>query len=101
MNPQKGDYVLATKWSDGSPGDQWCIGFYDRCDAEDWPPASRIDPRHYVVDSNGRQFRHNGFRRVKKISLKRGAFILAHADEIDANPYGRSLWWWARRSMKI
>lgn len=100
MKPKKGDYVLATKWSDGSPGDHWCIGYYDRCDAEDRPPSTRIDPRYYVVDADGKQFRGNGFRRVKKISAERGAFILAHMDEIErSGAGGRSLWWWARASM--
>jgi hypothetical protein len=100
MTAKKGDYVLATKWNDGSPGDPWCIGFYGGCDAEDRPPSTPIDPRHYVVDANGKQFRENGFRRVKKISAERGAFILAHMDEIQrSGAGGRSLWWWVRASM--
>lgn len=99
-DPKKGDYVLATKWSDGCPGDHWCVGFYDRCD-RDVNAAFRLNPRHYVVNEKGQQFRHNGFRRVKKISHERGAFILAHADQIEASGInGRSLWWWARCSMR-
>lgn len=91
--PRKGDYVLATKWSDGNPGDHWCVGFYDRSDASDRPPATRIDPRHYVVDNAGRQFRANGFRRAEKITRAEGDFILARKDMIDAPGYsGPNLW---------
>ena len=85
---KEGDYVLATKWSDGDPRDQWCVGFYDR----------EENGRHYVVDSDGKQFRLNGFRRVKKISKSRGEFILNNAKNIEANH--RSLWWWNRTSMR-
>lgn len=81
---QKGDYVLATKYHDGDPGDQYCVGFYDRTDGD----------RHFVTDKEGKQFRANGFRRIKKISAERGAFLLEHMPEIDTA--GRSVWWWAR-----
>ena len=84
-----GDYVLATKWSDGDPGDQWCVGFY----------FGYIGDRQLVVDSAGKLFRRNGFRRVKKISQARGEFILAHTDLIQRA--GRSLWWWARCSLEV
>lgn len=83
-----GDYVLATKYSDGDPGDQWCVGFYDRAEKG----------RHFVTDADGQQFRANGFRRVKKISPSRGQFILSHAAEIELG--SKSLWFWVRSSMK-
>jgi len=85
---ERGDYVLATKYQDGDPGDQWCVGFYDRL----------CKDRHIVVDSNGRPFRANGFRRVAKISAERGKFILDNKDFIQQNI--RSLWWWKRCSME-
>lgn len=84
----KGDYVLATKWHDGDPGDQWAVGFFDRVLRED---------RFIVVDSKGRSFRANGFRRIKKISAERGAWLLAHTQEIEMS--GRSLWGWLHLSM--
>lgn len=83
----KGDYVLATKWSDGDPQDQWCIGFYDY----------EIDKRHLVVDDCGNQFRPNGFRRVAKVNKERGEFILRNRENIELG--SRSLWWWKRCSM--
>lgn len=87
MGFSKGDYVLATKWHDGDPCDQWCVGFYDK----------EKDGRHYIVDHYGDQFRANGFRRVKKISANRGMFILKNKENIKEK--GRSLWWWERRAM--
>lgn len=87
-----GDYVLATKYGDGDPGDHWVVGFFDGM-----LPKLGGD-RFMVVDANGRNFRGNGFRRIKRISAERGAWLLAHARDIE---YGRfSVWFWARRSMK-
>ena len=98
---KKGDYVLATKYKDGDPGDQWCVGFYDQ------PLQKGSQVRHLVVDNDGNQFRRNGFRRVEKISHKRGCFIVARQDEIEASwptyrPHTkgcRSLWGWKRAKM--
>ena len=90
---QKGNYVLATKYSDGDPHDQWCVGFYDQ--QLDYKAA----PRHQVVDREGRQFRGNGFRRVKKISPERGKWLLDNAGMIEMG--ARSLWWWVRQPMKM
>jgi hypothetical protein len=62
----KGDYVLATKYRDGDPGDQFCVGFYDSF------YMNGSSTRHLVVDGEGNQFRRNGFRRVAKVSRDRG-----------------------------
>lgn len=88
MDIKKGDYVLATKYSDGDPGDHFCVGFYDEFRNE----------RHYVVDNEGNQFRGNGFRRAKKISAERGRFILENVKDIEIG--SRSVWWWARTKMR-
>ena len=84
---ESGDYVLATKYSDGDSGDQWCVGFYD----------SMLGERHRVVDANGDQFRYGGFRRVTKISKERGEFIIQNTALIESS--SRSLYWWLRRKM--
>lgn len=91
--PMPGDYVLATKYSDGDPCDHWAVGFYD-C-----PLQKTIETRYMVVDSYGRQFRGNGFRRIKKISAERGAWLLAHKSEIEMGAH--SVWWWVRRRMEV
>jgi hypothetical protein len=64
--PRSGDYVLATKYEDGDPGDMWALGFYD-CER---------DGRHYVKDGSGNQIRGNGFRRVAPIRSDVGRWLL-------------------------
>jgi hypothetical protein len=86
---EKGDYVLATKYSDGDPNDHWYLGIYDR----------EAGGRHFVIDGEGNQARGNGFRRVKKISEYRGAWLLANAKQIEQS--GKSIWWWVRQNMNL
>ena len=83
---RRGDYVLATKYTDGDPKDQWAIGFYDRQDGD----------RHFVTDEHDRQFRANGFRRVKAISGERGRWMLENKSDIELS--GKSVWFFARCS---
>lgn len=84
-----GDYVLATKYHDGDTGDEFAVGLYD---------GEHFRGRHFVIDSDGKQFRRNGFRRIKKISRERGQFLIDHFKDMDAGT--RSVWWWARCLMK-
>lgn len=77
----RGDYVLATKYTDGSFGDHWVIGFYD-CNE---------GGRYYVVDSDGQHLRRNGFRRCEKISKDEGAILLG--SDFDDLTSGR-IWEW-------
>lgn len=72
----EGDYVLATKYSDGDFGDQWCVGAYSHAESG----------RHYVIDDNGKQFRMNGFRYARKISHFVGVFICKNAPMGDSEP---------------
>ena len=88
---EAGAYVLATKYRDGDPGDQWAVGFYTGM-----LPKIGGD-RYMVADAEGNQFRGNGFRRVKKISAERGRWLLEHTQDIERG--GRSLWWWVRARM--
>lgn len=68
-----GGYVLATKYHDGDTGDQYAVGFFD----------GRIErygleyPRFNVVDSAGKNFRGNGFRRVEAITNEEGKWLVA------------------------
>lgn len=82
---KSGDYVLATKYADGCPHDQWCVGLYF---------AEKPDGRHEVVDNGGHQFRIGGFRRVAKISRECGDAILDNMKLIQAGE--RSLWSWKK-----
>jgi len=79
----KGEYVFATKWDDGDPGDHWGVGFYDRF----------ANGRHYVVDSAGKQIRGNGFRRVGRITVDVGRWLLSAGKSLEASPPGTvNLW---------
>jgi hypothetical protein len=84
----KGDYVLATKWSDGDPQDAWCVGFFSHMLCED---------RYIVVDGEDKPFRANGYRRAKRISFKRGSWLLSKSKEIEMS--SRSVWGWLRIRM--
>jgi len=85
---KKGDYVLATKYSDGDARDHWCVGFYD----------GESRDRHFVVDSSGNSFRASGFRRVKKITTTRGKWLLDSSQSIELS--GKSVWAWLRAPMQ-
>lgn len=80
----KGDYVLATKYSDGDPGDHWCVGFFDRM------LSYSVKDRYHVVDEYGNPFRGNGFRRALRITPEEGNYLLANKEEIERGR--RSLW---------
>lgn len=87
-----GDYVLATKYSDGDPQDHWAVGFYDGITSPHYD-----QPRFSIVGNDGAQFRGNGFRRMKKISAKRSKWLLDNKCLIETS--NRSLWWWVRQNI--
>lgn len=82
----KGAYVFATKYRDGDPGDQWCVGFYDREEGG----------RHFVVDSAGKQFRASGFRRCERVARPVGEWLVAHSAYLEQSqagmPVALNLW---------
>ena len=86
MNKSKilaiGDYVLATKYSDGDPCDQWYVGFF----------SGRIGSRYLVVDGDGNLTRHGGYRRCEQISRCIGDILVEARHNIVAT--GLSLWYW-------
>lgn len=87
---KQGDYVLASKYRDGDPGDQFCVGFYDS--AYDHFGSTR----HLVIDGEGQQFRRNGFRRVARVGRDRGAWIVRNLDYIEEMRDRYSVWHWWR-----
>ena len=76
-----GDYIAASKYSDGDLRDPWCVGFL-----QGW-----IGERFLVMDGDGILFRQNGFRRVKKITREEGAYLLRVCDTGCGN-----IWVWLR-----
>lgn len=73
-----GDYVLATKYSDGDPGDRWAVGFY----------AGMGHDLHMVNDSAGKQIHAGGYRCVIRIPFDVGAWLLKNAHVLESSPPG-------------
>jgi hypothetical protein len=85
----KGDYVLATKWSDGDPQDAWCVGFF----------SHMLGERYIVVDDKDKPFRANGFRKAQVITKERGEWLLKNARHIETTDMG--LWdYWIHQPME-
>jgi hypothetical protein len=80
-----GDYVLATKWSDGLGREPFEIGFY----------AGHSKDRFLVTDSEGKCMRPSGYRRCEKISKRVGHALVKHIDLIEKSDY--SVWFYRRR----
>lgn len=66
-----GEYVLATRWSDGSPHDPWAVGF-----------LTSIDLGRYYVQADGVS-PSRGFRRCQRISREEGEWILRNKEKIE------------------
>jgi hypothetical protein len=88
--PKIGDYVLATKYRDGDPGDHFVVGFYSGSF------SNGHETRHDIVDADGKKFRGNGFRRVAMIGADRGAWIVKNAALIESFRNRFSVWHWHR-----
>ena len=73
-----GDYVLATKYSDADPGDNWAVG---------WLNEMR-DEMFFVGNAETHSFRHGGFRACKKIPAYLGEWLLANAAMLESSPPG-------------
>jgi hypothetical protein len=82
--PSEKNYVLATKYENGSPKDQWCIGFVSGM-------TNYSTPRYNVVDNDGNLVSGNGFRRVEHITREEGQYILDNKETIERCQ--QSLWW--------
>lgn len=90
-----GDYVLATKYSDGDPGDAWALGFYaGELDMGNDREQIKVSPRYLVNDSSGKTIRPNGYRRVARVRKDVGAWLLnVAAKQLEQSPPGTvNLW---------
>lgn len=95
VSPAAGDYVLATKWSDGDPGDPWALGFYaGELDMGNDREHIKVAARYLVHDSSGKTIRPGGFRRVARVRKDVGAWLLnVAAKQLEASPPGTvNLW---------
>ncbi len=86
--PDIGDYVLATKWDDGDPGDPWAVGIYHG------QHPRKHDVRHLVGDEDTETFYANGYRRVGRITEEYGIFLLSISDVLERQspPGSVNLW---------
>lgn len=87
-----GDYVVATKYSDGCSKDHFCVGLYNG-------ETGHTPPRHDVVDEDGKSFRGNGFRRVRRIRQDVGQRIIENGENIEQSD--RSVWSWVRQFERL
>ena len=95
VSPRVGDYVLATKFSDGDPGDPWALGFYaGELDMGNDRDPIKVAPRYFVNNSSGQSIRPNGYRRVARIRKDVGAWLLnVAAKQLEQSPPGTvNLW---------
>lgn len=85
--PKIGDYVLATKYADGDPGDPWALGIYAGTNV-------MADTRHMVNNSDGFTIRPNGYRKCHPIRKDVGRWLLTvAADQLEKSPPGTvNLW---------
>ena len=85
-----GDYVLATKYSDGDPGDPWALGFYDGS----YSPGQGLQELHLVKNSKGECIRPSGYSRVARVREDVGAWLLnVAAKQLEQSPAGTvNLW---------
>jgi hypothetical protein len=86
----KGDYVLATKFEDGDPGDPWAVGFY----LEPGPPSGD-KPRYRVSHGDGAIiYGPNGFRRIRRgLRSDVGEWLIKNCDALERSPPGTlNLW---------
>jgi hypothetical protein len=86
-----GTYVLATKYSDGDPGDAWGVGYY----LESFKFAADGELRHRVIDNDGRYlYGPKGFKLIRSgLQDDVGAWLVEHADVLQASPPGSvNLW---------
>ena len=83
-----GDYVLATKWNDGDPGDPWALGIYAGIH------SLGETQRHMVNNADGSTIRPNGFRKCHPIRKDVGRWLLTvAADELErSKPCTVNLW---------
>jgi len=95
VSPAVGDYVLATKYADGDPGDPWALGFYaGELDMGNDREHIKVARRYLVHDSCGKTIRPNGYRRVARVRKDVGAWLLnVAAKQLEQSPPGTvNLW---------
>lgn len=87
-NIKVGDYVLASRWSDGKLGEPWAVGFIEEI------VEAHGKPRYYVGYGNGELISMAPYRRAERIKPFVGSELLRLNKEQDWErlyPF-RSIW---------
>ncbi len=79
---EHGEYVFATKYSDGHAGDPWGAGFYKGQDGR----------RHLITHSDGSLIRPGGYGKVSPITHAQGKSILESGDDLERYFPEVSMW---------
>ena len=74
-----GDYVLGTKFSDGSARDPWYVGFLERRDG-----------KHVICNERGITISHHNLMRIQPITGAIGRMLLDKSDILEMG--GVNLW---------
>lgn len=92
-----GDYVLATRWSDGNPREPFYIGFL----LNTYKTSGQT--RYLLCNKDGTAPKGmtNGFRRCEKISEETGALLVKAIPIFEQGATARSLWYWKRNPGKL
>ena len=88
IQPVVGDYVLATKYEDGDPGDPWAVGYY--LGQHDFHGTIR-----YLVGDHvgGDSFRRDGYIKIGLIDRDFGNWLMSAAKILEQSPGGTiNLW---------
>jgi hypothetical protein len=72
---KQGEYVLGMT---GGTGDPWAVGFY----------GGKREDEHLVTHSDGRRIQGRTYRKVRRITHERGAWLLANAYDIEQSGRG-------------
>ena len=81
-----GDYVLATKYPDGDPGDPWAVGYLN--EIRDYTLGNQLEHAYYVGDQETHSFRVNGYTRCIKIYYEIGEWLINNAKVLESSPPG-------------
>lgn len=87
-NIKVGDYVLASRWSDGKLDEPWAVGFIEEI------AEAHGKPRYYVGHGNGELISMSPYRRAERITPFVGSELLRRNKEQDWEqlcPH-RSIW---------
>lgn len=83
--PKLGSYVLATKWSDGDPGDAWAVGFLNG--------FHDFNGKFLVGNDEQHTFRINGYSYCAEISDEVGDWLIKNDTVLESSvPGSVNLW---------